>query len=135
VREWSVEQLLDHVEKVAMPECVRWMQENQELCRRFGVAMVAYEAGQHLIAHMGGENDDQTVNLLLAANRHERMHGIYLRYLDAWQAAGGSLCCLFSSTSPPSKWGNWGLYEYAGQPLSEAPKARAAMDWLAKLGK
>ncbi|MCZ7600602.1 MAG: hypothetical protein M5U09_26715 [Gammaproteobacteria bacterium] len=72
---------------------------------KYGLGLVAYEGGQHLVGVAGGENNDALTKLLQAANRHPRMEGIYQRYFDGWRAAGGGLFCYFSSVGSWSKWG------------------------------
>jgi hypothetical protein len=103
--------------------------------KKHGVALVAYEAGQHLAGHGGAENDEALTKLFIAANRHPGMEGLYRDYFRGWRDAGGGLCCVFSSTTRPSKWGSWGALEYAGQPPAEAPKFRAVRELLDTQGK
>jgi hypothetical protein len=93
--------------------------------KKRGVALVAYEAGQHLAGHGGAENDEALTKLFIAANRHPGMEGLYRDYFRGWRDAGGGLCCVFSSVSRPSKWGSWGALEHTGQSPAEAPKFRA----------
>jgi hypothetical protein len=100
-----------------------------------GVALVAYEAGQHLAGYGGAENDEALTRLFIAANRHPGMEQLYRDYFRGWREAGGGLCCVFSSTSRPSKWGSWGALEHAGQPPAEAPKYRAVRELLDAQGR
>ena len=93
--------------------------------KKRGVALVAYEAGQHLAGYAGAENDDGLTALFAAANRHPGMEALYRDYFAGWRAAGGGLCAVFSSVGRPGKWGSWGALEYAGQPPADAPKFRA----------
>lgn len=119
--------VLDYLERKALPEAVGWMQAHRTLARRFGKRLLCYEAGQHAVGVGGGENDDALTRVLTAANRHPRMGALYTRYLDAWRdAGGGDLCCLFSSVGAWSKWGSWGLLEFADD---DTPKFRAARAW------
>lgn len=134
VREWSVDRVLDHVERVALPECVAWMRANREVAAAHGLGLVAYEAGQHLVATAGGENDQRLVDLLAAANRHPRMEAVYAAYLSAWKDEGGGLLCHFSSMGPYGKFGSWGLLEYADTPVEASPKLRAVTAWAGSLG-
>jgi len=126
VAHWSVEQVLDRVETQALPECVGWMKEQKAVAAKYGLKLVAYEAGQHLVGVAGGENNELLTQLLIAANHHPRMGAIYTEYLDAWRGQGGDLMCLFSSVSASSKWGSWGLLEGAdetGSPKFDAVRA------------
>ncbi|SNT03297.1 hypothetical protein SAMN06295912_1331, partial [Sphingomonas laterariae] len=38
---------------------------------------------------------------------------------------------LYNNTGPVSQWGAWGLREYAGQPIAETPKLKAANEYKA----
>ncbi len=51
-----------------------------------------------------------------------------------WQRDIGDLMTLLSDVSPISKYGAWGLQEYVGQPLRDAPKAKAVSLFLASQG-
>lgn len=120
---WTVDQVMDHLETRSLPECVDWMKSCKKVADRFKVRLICYEAGQHAVGVAGGENNDALTKLLNAANRTERMGGLYSRYLDAWRdAGGGDLCCLFSSVGAFSKWGSWGLLEHY---TDDTPKFRA----------
>ena len=107
-----------------------WLTQQKELANRFGVDLVAYEGGQHLVG-VGNVVNNETINALFAAtNRDPAMKPLYLEYLDLWREMGGALFMQFVNTSTYSKWGNWGAYEYLAQPLSEAPKADALQTYI-----
>lgn len=92
---------------------------NREIARQYGKRYIAYEAGQHLLS---------SNNILLAAiNRDPRMYDVYKTYLAAWRDNVGDVMVLYSSAGPITNSGAWGLREYAGQSLNEAPKLRAAV--------
>ena len=92
------------------------------LAKRTGKRLITYEAGQHLV-------DPDRVDLMKAFNRDPGMTAIYQRYLKDWRAvSGGDLMTLYSATGPISKFGAWGLREYAGQPLAETPKLRGVLE-------
>lgn len=131
---WSVEQVLDHVEGVCLPQSIRWMRESQAVARQRGLSLVAYEAGQHLVGVLGAENDERLTWLLQAANAHPRMGEIYRRYYEAWVQEGGDLLCHFSSVCPWSKWGSWGLLQHAGEEAAAPPKFTATLRWAKSLG-
>lgn len=124
---WTVERLLDFVQTNSLPEAAEWMRKQQAIAVRFKLKLIAYEAGQHLVGVGGGENNDALTALLQSANRHPRMKEFYTRYLDDWKQAGGELCSLFSSIGGYSKWGSWGLLEFADE--TGSPKFDAVMEW------
>lgn len=85
---------------------------------------IAYEAGQHIV-----HPDD--VAIVEKLNRDPRMYDIYRQYLADWKALTGDTLALYNSGGSISKYGAWGIREYAGQPLSETPKRRAVLDFIA----
>jgi hypothetical protein len=123
----GAEFVLDQLEQKSLPAVIRWTEEHKKLLAQYpGVALVCYEAGQHAVGIQGGENDEKLTAVLHEANRSERMGALYTKFLDAWKAAGGDLCCLFASTGEWSKWGSWGLIEHNGD---DTPKYRAVLAW------
>jgi hypothetical protein len=116
IASWPLERLLDYVATNSIPEAIRHMREQKAVADRYGLRLICYEAGQHLVGVGGAENNDALTQLLQAANRHPRMGDFYRAYLDGWKnVGGGDLCCIFSSVGQYSKWGSWGLLEYADQ--------------------
>ena len=97
-----------------------WTQKNADIARKYGLRMIAYEAGQHLI--------DGDVGAMAAVNRSEGMYDLYKRYIADWKSRFNDTLVLFNSSSQISGWGAWGLREYAGQPLSQTPKRKAAIE-------
>jgi hypothetical protein len=129
VERWTVDQVLDHVEQTALPKAVERIREQKKIADRYGLRLVAYEGGQHLVGVRGGENNDAVTKLFLAANAHPRMGAIYSRYLNAWTQEGGGLFCHFSSVGKWTKWGSWGLLQYADDDPRKSPKFVAVMKW------
>jgi hypothetical protein len=93
---------------------------NAVWAKKYGKRYIAYEAGQHLI-------DADNLTRLAALNRSDGMYDIYTDYIADWKARFNDTMVLYSSTHPISSYGAWGVREYAGQPLSETPKRRAAI--------
>lgn len=90
---------------------------------KYGVRLITYEAGQHIRL-------PDNVPMLKAINRDPRMETAYRRYIDGWGARNGDMIVLMQDVGPTGRYGAWGMREYLGQPLSEAPKARAALSYL-----
>lgn len=103
------------------------------LAERYGVALVGYEGGQHLVGVYGAENDEKLTALFHAANRDPRMRHLYTNYYNAWVNNGGGMLAAFSAAAAPSKWGTFGLLEYQDQPTANAPKFRATLDFMTGL--
>lgn len=134
VATWTVDQILDHVEQSCLPKAIEWMRAQKAVADRFGLKLVAYEGGQHLVGVGSGENNEALTALLHAANRHPRMAKIYERYYQGWENVGGDLFCYFSSVSRWSKWGSWGILEYFDEDPAAAPKFVSTMAWARKWG-
>ncbi|MGQ9519044.1 MAG: hypothetical protein ACUVTP_02985 [Candidatus Fervidibacter sp.] len=132
VAQWSVDKLLDYIESVSLSQSIRWMKQQKEVADKYGLLLVAYEGGQHLIGVHGAENNEKLTKLFMEANAHQRMGQIYRQYLQAWVDIGGDLFCHFSSVSRWSKWGCWGLLQFYDEPPT--PKFKAVMEWAKKLG-
>lgn len=95
----------------------------KEVAARYHKRYITYEAGQHLVYR------DQALEEQV--ERDPRMYNAYKRYLEIWRTKIGDTITLFQSSGPISRYGAWGLVEYVGQPLSEAPKMRAVRDEMA----
>ena len=133
VEAWSMDQLFEYLRTESLPTCKRWMNELKDLADSLGLAMISYEAGQHLSA-LGEVNKNETVvNLLNDANRDPRMGELYEDYLNHWTEIGGGLICLFNAMQPYTNAGAWGLLEYVGQDLSTAHKLQAVKQWASTL--
>jgi hypothetical protein len=89
----------------------------------YDLRLITYEAGQHLVL----PND---VALLKSLNRDPRMETAYRRYIDGWRDRVGDMMVLMQDITPIGGAGAWGLREYLGQPLDQAPKARAVAAYL-----
>lgn len=109
--------------------------EHARIAAKHGLALIAYEGGQHLVGVGALVNDDKLTELLVSANRDPRMHDLYLADQESWRLAGGRLFALFSSVGKPSKYGSWGLLESTVQDVATAPKYRAVLELLAKYPK
>lgn len=96
-----------------------------------GMRLIAYEGGQHYVGLYEAVNDDVLTATLLAANRDPRIHDLYLDYLDMLRDEGIDLFMNWLMTGSYSKYGSWAAIERQDQPLEEAPKLRALLDWQA----
>jgi hypothetical protein len=86
-----------------------------------GLAIVAYEGGQHVTSNgFATEDDPGFIAFHIALNRDARMGDLYRENLQNWRERGGSLFMHYSDISTPSKWGSWGALESIAQ--SSSPK-------------
>lgn len=129
VSAWSVDQALDYLEKESLPKSIQSIRATKATADKFGLRLIAYEGGQHMVGVAGGENNEAMTRLFHAANAHPRMGEIYTQYYDAWTTAGGDLFCYFASVSQWSKWGSWGIMQFYDDDGAESPKFRATMRW------
>lgn len=129
VEKWSIEQLFSHLENRSLPQTIQSMKQQKKLCDKYGLTLLCYEAGQHLVGIQGSENNNVITGLFFQANKDPRMGALYTKYLNAWKAAGGEVMCLFSSTGMWSKWGCWGLTEFPDETENDQPKYKAVMEW------
>jgi hypothetical protein len=134
VERWTVDQALDYMEQTALPESLRWIKQQTQVADKYGLKLVAYEGGQHMVGVAGAENNEAIARLFHAANRHRRMAAIYERYYDGWTASGGDLFCYFASTSKWSKWGSWGIVEWYDEDVAKSSKFAATMQWARRCG-
>ena len=127
VQNWNLDQLFAHIFTVAMPKSQQWMQQNKKIADEYGLKLVAYESGQHLVGALGTENNDAISKLFTEANADPRMGEVYSQNLNAWAQAGGDLICSYYSVGKWSKWGSWGLLQY----YDDAPTAKfkAVIEW------
>lgn len=126
VATWTLDQLMTRIETQVFDEAVSWMQQNKSAADAYGLKLMAYEAGQHVVGIGGAESNDALTTLFASTNRSARMGALYTRYLDAWLAVGGDTMCLFSSCGEWSGYGSWGLVEY---PDASTPKLEAVLLW------
>lgn len=132
----SVETILQKVEASIGEQVRDATRQNKALADRFGLRLVAYEGGQHLVATGELMNNESLTEKLIAANRHPRMAELYAKMFDAWYGESGrDLLVLFNTAELPSKYGSWGLLESQEQPPEHAPKYRAYRDQLVKLSR
>lgn len=103
---------------------------HREIADRQGMILVCYEGGQHFVGTAGAEGDNTLTEILIEANRHPAMYDRYLEYLDMLEEEGVSHFANFSYVAEPSRWGSWGVLEYQDQPIDEAHKYRALVDWI-----
>ncbi len=124
--------VLDRLENKILPETIDIMKKQKELADKYGLALVAYEAGQHLVGLWVANDDENLNNIMISANKSERMGEIYEKYFKAWEDIGGAAMCHFSSVGGWSKWGSWGLIQYADETTKDSPKYRATLEWAEK---
>lgn len=127
VARWPLERVFEHFEQEL--ELLQDRQKDQRRwCARYGLLLAAYEGGQHAVALGDAVGESALERLLTVVNRDERMGLLYRRLFDRWEQADGDLFCHFSSISPPSRWGHWGLLEHHDDDTATRPKYRVTLE-------
>jgi hypothetical protein len=127
--------LTNKYNKKGFAASIQQMRVQQKVANAFGVDLVAYEGGQHLVDWNTRRADEAPNPLLYEANRDPRMGELYLEYLHEWDKAGGKVFVLFSAPRIYSWYGSWGLKEHISQPRNKAPKFDAALTYLEEVRK
>lgn len=101
---------------------------------KYGLAVIAYEGGQHLVGHYYDgtwyPDDDKLTEKLTWLNRQPEMYDIYMRDLRRWDEMGGAAYVAYASLTAYNQYGSWGLFEYHGQDPATAYKFQALSDWM-----
>ncbi len=134
VANWTVDKILTYLEQHSLPQTIKAIRASKKVAARFGLMLLAYEGGQHMVGIAGGENNKKMTELFHAANAHPRLRVIYQKYFNAWTQAGGDLFCYYSSVSRWSKWGSWGAMQYYDDNIGKCPKIKAILEWAKGLG-
>jgi hypothetical protein len=110
----------------------RYYSEHGDLARKWSqtlgrpIKLIAYEGGQHLAD--GGQNKPYK-NALIAAQDNPKMYDLYMQNMLEFERAGGSANVMFNYVGRRDQWGSWGHLQYQDQPVSEAPKFKAILDY------
>jgi len=124
--------IYDPKEKYSIPKVLGYIHKNAQMAEKFGVDLIAYEGGQHLVDWKSRRIDQHPTKLMIAANRDWRMAKAYSDFFQGWKDNGGKLFVNFSAPRTYQWFGSWGTKEYITQPISKAPKHRALMQYARK---
>jgi len=132
----SVSQLFkliyDPKEKYSIPSVLGYIHKNAKIAEKFGVDLIAYEGGQHLVDWKSRSTTTNPTKLMIAANKDWRMAKAYSVFMKGWKDNGGKLFVNFSAPRTSQWFGSWGTKEYITQSDSKAPKHRALMQFKRK---
>ena len=109
----------------------QYVKVNVKLAQNYGLPLMAYEAGQHLIRfdppHIVTEPD--VLNLFMSAQKHPCMRSAYNRYLNAWnEATRGGLMMHYYGIEMPTPKNFFSMLGHSGQ--ASTPKYQALIDYL-----
>lgn len=122
----SAEQIMKGLLPSRIDEALGWAAQQKAIACKYGTRYIAYEGGQHVWLN-------NNAHLVAQVERDPRMAELYSYYLDQWKEKVGDTLALFALIGPIDKAG-FGMVEYAGQPLTDAPKMRAVKSFLRQQG-
>jgi len=114
----------------SLPKVIDFMKKQGEMTKKYGVDLIAYEGGQHLIDPKTKNNKQHPNPLFAKTNRHPRMGTMYKKLLKGWKEAGGKMFVHFSSPRLYGRFGYVGTKEYITQPDHKAPKHLAITSFM-----
>jgi len=83
-----------------------------ETARKYGLDLVMYEGGTHIIATGLDQQDETFVAFLTAFNYSQEVAELYRLLLAKWDEVGGTMFNVFVDVAPPSVWGSWGMLRH-----------------------
>jgi hypothetical protein len=121
-----LDSLVAEIQAIVKPQITN----HRMLADSYNLQLIAYEGGQSLRAkNQQYQNNATLTEKLHAANRDPRMKQLYFDLLDAWYESGGSLFCAFNYVNKFTGSGSWGALEWMDQPIEEAPKYQALVEY------
>ncbi|MCK5810163.1 MAG: hypothetical protein KAH00_03695, partial [Cocleimonas sp.] len=108
----------------------RYVDSSKKLADKYGLELLAYEAGQHLIRYDPPHTikDPAVLNMFMRAQKDPRMQEAYERYLAGWAEHGGGLLMHFYGIGELTKKNFFSMLDHAGQ--ASTPKYAALMQYL-----
>lgn len=128
----TLDEILDVVAPTSITELRDQIRAAKALANEQGLQLICYEGGQHFVGVGGANSDDTLTDILVAANRDARMHGLYQDYLTMLQEEGIEMFCNFTFSKAPGRSGSWGILEAIDQPDATAHKFTATRDWISE---
>lgn len=116
--------------RYSIKNLLEFVQKQAQITKGYGVDLIAYEGGQHLVHHKTHSMTQGATPYLYKANKDLRMTQAYYQLLAGWKKQGGKLFIPFSAPRPSTWHGSWGIKEYISQPRNQAPKYRALLGFI-----
>ncbi|MFN7002637.1 MAG: hypothetical protein ACK4NW_04285 [Roseinatronobacter sp.] len=82
------------------------------IAERWGLELVAYEGGTHLLGLGEVMHDPDLTDLFVWFNYTEGMGQLYTAFLEGWHASGGGLFVHYSDIRRASRWGSFGALRH-----------------------
>ena len=120
--------VVDLAERSLNERSIPKMREHAVLAKRYGVDLITYEGGQHILPHPPGSTPPY-VEAMWSAQRDPVMYDMYETVLESFHQMNGHLFVAFNFVGrQESRWGSWGHLAYLTQPIAQAPKYRALVN-------
>lgn len=126
----TMDDLFAYVRNTVLPSAQADMTLAANIAKKYGVKLLAYEGGQHLVGTYDTQNYASLMSKFQAFQYDPRIKELYIDYFDSWKKAGGDLFCHFNDTQINSKFGSFGSREWLTQTRADAPKFDAIQTWI-----
>ncbi len=113
--------------RYSIKNTLEFVQKQAQVTKGYGVDLIAYEGGQHLVHHKTHSMTQGATPHLYKANKDPRMGQAYYQLLAGWKKMGGKLFIPFSAPRPSTWHGSWGIKEHIAEKITQAPKYRALL--------
>ncbi len=107
-----------------------YVDSSKKLADKYGLELLAYEAGQHLIRYDPPHTvkDPAVLNMFMKAQKDPRMQEAYARYLSGWAKHGGGLLMHFYGIGELTNKNFFSMLDHVNQ--ASTPKYAALMNYL-----
>ncbi|SKA78574.1 hypothetical protein SAMN02745130_01892 [Thiothrix eikelboomii] len=122
--------MTDDQYRYSINNVLAFIRKQKAIANKYGLQLMAYEGGQGLVDFKTTHDLQMPNPLLYQANRHPRMGSLYTQFLEGWKREGGSLFAHYSSPRTYRRYGSWGSKEYITQPLGQAYKHQALLNFI-----
>jgi hypothetical protein len=120
----TTQDILDMLEST-LPEHRNRLQSNKALADQYGVRLICYEGGQHMVGTGRVVNNRLLTSKMIEANRDPRFYEIYRHYFRIWDEIVDDVFAHFTNYGTFSKYGSWSILESYFVKPGDAPKFRA----------
>ncbi len=122
--------LTDDQYRYSINNVLGFVRKQKAIADKYGVKLMAYEGGQGLVDFKTKHDMEMPNPLLYQANRHPNMGRYYTQFLEGWKRENGTLFMHFSAPRSYRRYGSWGSKEYITQPLAQAYKHQALLNFI-----
>lgn len=122
--------MTDDQYRYSINNVLAFIRKQKAIADKYGLPLMAYEGGQGLVDFKTTHDMQMPNPLLYQANRHPRMGALYTQFLEGWKREGATLFAHYSSPRTYRRYGSWGSKEYINQPLGQAYKHQAILNFI-----